>query len=110
MTQKPKSLKQIDFEGGPRFTLIITYSPSMNNRKLLSNLLETATVEAESKIKGKYSENYALPLIKKFRELIKNIRTVPKDKTLAIFVSCTTKNVYLFTPTKVLPMPSTLRA
>ncbi len=108
MKLKLHSNKQIDFEQGPRFSLIIPFNPKMKNPKLLFNMLKSAGNKAEKEIKEKYSAEQALSLIKVLRCAIKEVKCSLNEKTLAIFVSRFAKNIYYFTPTKLLAMPSVL--
>lgn len=107
MEQNNQSGKKIDLVG-PRFSLVIPFSPAMNNPKLLFNLLKSAVDKAEKEISLKYSKEKAFPLIKGLRDSIKGIKRIPKEKTLAIFVSGFTKNIYYFTATKTPKMPPVL--
>lgn len=97
--------KQADLDD-PHFSLIIPFSPVMVNSKLLFNLLKTAVDNAEREIKVLYTLEQSLPLIKGLRDLIKDVKCIPKEKTLAMFVSSFSKKTYFFTPTKMLVMPS----
>lgn len=99
--------KKIDLVG-PRFSLIIPFSPAMHNPKLLFNILKSAVDKAEKEISIKYSKEKGFPLKKGLRDAIKQIKRIPKDKTLAIFVSGFEKNIYYFTATKTLDMPPIL--
>ena len=105
MKQSIYSGKHISTEG-PRFSLIIPFSPVMANPKLLFNLLKSAGDKGEIEISSKYSKEHAFHLIEGLRDVIMGIKKVPYNKTLAIFISRFTKNFYYFTPTKILAMPS----
>lgn len=107
MEQNNQFVKKVDF-AGPRFSLIIPFSPEMNSPKLLFNLLTSAVDKAEKEISIKYSKEKAFLLIKGLRDAIKGIKRIPKQKTLAIFVSGLKKNIYYFTATKTLHMPDVL--
>ena len=108
MEQKKHSKKQMDFEGGPRFSLIIPFSPLMNSAKNLFEILKNAGDEAEEEINIKYSREQALPLIKMLRGAISDVKCNANEKTLAIFVTGVAKDIYYFTPTETLAMPSHL--
>lgn len=105
MQQNIHSGKKNDLVG-PRFSLLIPYTAEMAQPKLLSNLLKSAGGKGEKEISIKYSKEQGFPLIQGLREVIRGIKHVPYNKTLAIFISRFTKNVYFFTPTKSLAMPS----
>ena len=74
--------------------------------KLLLKLLTSAFAKAEKEINIKYAKENADFLIKRLRAVIKDVNSVPHGKTLAIFISKFAENVYFFTPTRMLPMPS----
>ena len=106
MEQNLKSPKQIHFEGGPRYTLIIPFDPIMKNPKSLVYMLKSAVDKAEKEIKERYCVEQALSLIKILREAINHVKCSVNEKTLAIFVSTTTQEIYYFTPTKMLQCPA----
>ena len=91
---------------GPHYTLMIPFDPAMNNPKLLLNLLKSAGDKAEKEIILKYSKEKGAFLIQRLREVLKEIKRVPQEKTIAVFISHFAKNVYYFTPTTRLSMPS----
>ena len=105
MEQKKQIEKKNDLVG-PRYSILIPFCPSMGNLKLLFNLLKTAVDKAEKEILIRYSKEQGFPLIKGLRELIKGIKPVRNEKTLAIFVSEFSKKIYYFTPTKRDYMPT----
>ena len=107
MEKKIFSKQKIDLVG-PHFSIIIPFSPVMVNSKLLFNLLKTAVDKAEREIKVKYTIEESLPLVKGLRELIKDVKDIPKEKTLAMFVSSFEQNIYYFTATKKLYVPPVL--
>lgn len=106
MKQSHQSVKKEDPELGPHHTLIIPFSSEMNHPKRLVSLLETAGDKAEKEINERYSEEQALCLMTKLRGVLNEIKSIPNNKTLAIFISGFAKNVYFFTPTKELSIPS----
>lgn len=107
MEKNINSEKKIELEGA-HFSIIIPFSPAMVNPKLLFNLLKSAVDKAEKEIGVKYSIEQGRPLIKGLRDLIKEVKSIPREKTLAIFVSRFTKNIFYFTPTKRLNIPPVL--
>ena len=109
MKQSTHSIKKkFGSELGPHHTLIIPFSPEMNNPKLLFKILESAGEKAEIEINLKYSKEQAFSLIKMIRVVLNEVKSIPNQKTLAIFISGFAKNVYFFTPTKTLPLPSVM--
>lgn len=100
--------KDTEMEGQPRFSLIIPFSPAMRNPKLLLSLLNSAAERAEKDILVKYPKDQASPLINKLRDAIQEVESVPDEKTLAIFVSLSSKKIYYFSPTEREYMPPVL--
>lgn len=91
---------------GPRFSLLIPFSNAMKNPPFLIEILTAAVLKAEKEIILKNSKQNADYLIKNLRSVVKDLKSVPNEKTLAIFISKSSKKVYFFTPTKKLPIPS----
>ena len=108
MEQNSHSKKQIDFEGGPRFSLIIPFCPLMNCAKNLFEILKATGDKAEKEINVKYSRDHAVPLIKMLRGAILDVKCNTNEKTWAIFVTSSAKDIDYFTPTETLVMPSLL--
>ena len=92
----------------PRATLIVPYCREMKNPKLLVDILENALQKKEKSLTLKYSKEIVISLMKKLRNALMKIKSMPGDKTLTIFVSPVVEKSYYTAPQKELYMPSIL--
>ena len=104
MKQDINSEKKINMDL-PRATLIIPYCQEMKNPKLLFNILENAAQKKEKVLTLKYSKEIVFSLMKKLRDALKKIKSIPNDKTLTIFISPVVEKSYFISPEKKLPKP-----
>ena len=96
----PFNGKLADSENTPRVSLIIPFCPEMTKPAELAKLLASETEKAEQTLMKKYTEEEAVPVIKKLRLLTKKVKCSKDEKTLAIFVSPFAEKIYYFTPSQ----------
>src|SRR5665213_1116068 len=94
----------------PHVSLIIPFNPEMTKPKGLINLLALAVDKMEYELKIKYPIEQSVPLIKRLRDTIQEVKSSTNEKTLAIFVSLLAKKICYFTPSnpKKAYMPAVL--
>ena len=87
MKQFINSEENMDTDSMPRATLIVPYEQEMNNPKLLRDILESAVQKKEKVLTLKYSKEIVISLMRKLRDSLMKVKSIPNDKTLTIFVS-----------------------
>lgn len=91
-----------DSKNLPRVSLIIPFRHEMTKQPGLVKLLVSAANKVEQSLMIKYSVERVIPVMKKLRHLIKDVKCRKDEKTLAIFVSPLSEKIYYFTPSKAL--------
>jgi hypothetical protein len=80
----------------PRISLIIPFESRMNTQAGMNFMLSAAADKAEKELMKNYVESEAMPVIKKLRSLIKNVKHNTHNQSIAIFVSSLAGSVYYF--------------
>lgn len=84
----------------PRITLIISDDFRRKKKKELNNCLANEANKIEKDLLKKYSREKAAPIMKKLRSLIEENFSGSNGKTIGIFVSPCSEELYYFTATK----------
>ncbi len=78
----------------PCITLIIPFEPKMTLKKELAYQLKIVSEKIESEIFGNYPREKALPVMKKLRQVIKDLNYNTHKISIAIFISPLIEKVY----------------
>ena len=78
----------------PCITLIMPFEPKMSLKKDLVYQLKIASEKIESEILGNYHREEALPVMKKLRQVIKDLNYHTHKISIAIFISPLIEKVY----------------
>ena len=94
----------------PRITLIVSYSSRRKSQAELSKLLSLEADKIEKDLVKNYCSEKTIPIIKRLRHLIEGISLKDDGKSIGIFISPCSENVYYFkaTETSELYTPSVL--
>jgi len=78
----------------PCISLIMPFEPKMNLKVELAHKLKIAADKIENELLDNYTEARAMPVIKKLREVLKDLNYNTHKKSIAIFVSSVIQKVY----------------
>jgi hypothetical protein len=93
--------KPLGLEKFPHLSLIIPFSKEMTQPLSLIKLLVLAADKMEHELTIKYPKEQSVPLMKRLRDIIKEVKCATNEKTLAIFVSLLVKRISYFTPSDI---------
>jgi hypothetical protein len=80
----------------PYISLILPFEPKMNTIRGLDIILNTARVKIEKEVRNSYPEAKALPVLKKFNQMLMALDHTIHNKSIAIFASPLVEKVYYF--------------
>ena len=82
----------------PHVSLIIPFRVEMAKQPGLLKFLAFSADIAEKDLLNKYSKEEIIPVMKKLRHLIQDVKCSKNEKTLALFVSASSEMICYFTP------------
>jgi hypothetical protein len=89
-----------EYQAMPRVSLVLQFNLKMQKQQELQNILSTRADEIEKELLIQYPNEKVVPVIKKLRGLVEEVRCKP-GKSVGIFVSPVAAKVYYFTPSRL---------
>lgn len=80
----------------PFISLITPFEPKMRVKTVLASGLDTAADNIQKELLEKYPEDQAMPVVKKLRNMIKDLNYNTRTKSIAIFISPLIEKVYYY--------------